>query len=91
MNHITVRPETPGIKVQKARKEKILEPRQCPLCMNINGPTANYCIICGQPLTEEAHQVVQATEEQIRQLFIQNPKAQTAFLHILNTLKRQPA
>ena len=80
--------EKVGIKVPKTKKGKILEPLQCSRCMNINGPTANYCTICGQPLTGEAQQVVQDTEGQIRQLFVENPQAQTIFLQILNTLKK---
>lgn len=80
-----------GLKVAQKPSDTQIKPRQCSQCGEVNAPTARYCNICGQPLTEEAQQVVQDTEGQIRQLFIQNPQAQTVFLQILNTLKKQPA
>ncbi|MBP2145464.1 site-specific recombinase XerD [Methanofollis sp. W23] len=31
-----------------------LEPRQCPHCQAVNGPSSNFCSLCGRTLTEEA-------------------------------------
>ncbi len=39
-----------GTKHRRAR----LEPRQCPHCQAVNGPSSNFCSTCGQSLTEEA-------------------------------------
>ncbi|KQC06934.1 MAG: hypothetical protein APR55_04455 [Methanolinea sp. SDB] len=50
-----------GVKTGKTQKEKILEPRQCPKCYTINGPTQNFCGACGLPLTDSA-------EMQVREL-----------------------
>ena len=43
-----------GIATEKPAKEKLLEPRQCPKCFTINGPTQNFCGSCGLPLTDTA-------------------------------------
>jgi site-specific recombinase XerD len=80
-----------GIDVPEKKKARGLKPYQCSHCSTINPPTSNYCSTCGHPLTKEAEQVVQDAEGQIRQLLIQNPQVQTAFLQILNTLNKQPA
>ena len=31
-----------------------LEPWQCPHCRAVNGPSSNFCSLCGRTLTEEA-------------------------------------
>jgi len=36
---------------EEKEKKRILEPRQCGRCYTLNGPTADYCGRCGQPLT----------------------------------------
>jgi hypothetical protein len=46
--------EKNGIKVPTEQKPNALTPRQCASCANVNVPTANYCSICGMPLTLEA-------------------------------------
>lgn len=79
-----------GINVAEKKKERGLKPHQCAHCSTINSPVSNYCSTCGHPLTEEAHHTVESAEEQIRQLFLQNPKAQSIFLDVLNTLKASP-
>jgi hypothetical protein len=57
--------------------------------MNIYGPTVNYGISCGQPLTEEAQVEVNDTGQKIRTLFAENPRAYSVFLQILSELKEQ--
>jgi len=32
----------------------VMDPRQCIHCGKVNSPTANYCEICGLPLTPDA-------------------------------------
>jgi hypothetical protein len=55
-------------------------------------PTARFCNPCILlPGKRKAEQIVQDAEGQIRQLLIQNPNVQKAFLQILNSLKKQPA
>ena len=43
-----------GITIPEQRKKSdMLEPRQCPVCYTINGPTYNFCSTCGRELTPE--------------------------------------
>lgn len=35
-----------------------LAPRQCPHCLTMNSPSANYCATCGKPMDEQAQQTV---------------------------------
>jgi site-specific recombinase XerD len=79
-----------GIDVPEKKKAHGLKPHQCSHCSTINAPTSNYCSTCGHPLTKEAEQIVQDAEGQIRQLLIQNPQVQTAFLQLLSTLNKKP-
>jgi len=55
--------EKAGI-VSKEQKSKALEPRQCPRCFTVNGPTIRFCGTCGFELTEEAANTVVQTKEQ---------------------------
>ncbi len=80
-----------GIDVPDKKKERGLKPQQCAHCMTINPPTSNYCSTCGHPLTEEAQKEVSASAGDIRQLLIDNPKAQAVFMEILTHLKKQTA
>ena len=50
--------------IQKEQKAKTLEPRQCPRCFTVNGPTLRFCGTCGQELTEEAINAVSQAKEQ---------------------------
>lgn len=43
-----------GIKTGEREKINDLEPRQCPLCFSVWGPTLSRCGHCGAPLTPEA-------------------------------------
>jgi len=76
------------VKTEKKKKSESLKAEQCPHCFTINRPGSRFCDTCGRPMTKEAEQVVLDAEGQIRQLLIQNPQVQTAFLQILNTLKK---
>ena len=41
-----------------------LEPRQCPRCYTVNGPTQNFCGECGLELTKQAVEDVKIAEQQ---------------------------
>ncbi|MCK9593402.1 MAG: hypothetical protein M0Q91_15460, partial [Methanoregula sp.] len=41
-----------------------LEPRQCPRCFTVNGPTLSFCGNCGLELTEEAIDKVNQAKQQ---------------------------
>lgn len=45
--------EANGLKPKEKKKTLTLEPRECPHCHAIMGPTMNFCGSCGQPLTRE--------------------------------------
>lgn len=45
--------EASGVKTKEKKKDTLL-PRQCPRCDTVNGPTTNFCPVCGLHLTEEA-------------------------------------
>jgi len=46
------------------KKSTALEPRQCPRCFTVNGPTQLFCGTCGLELTEEAINKVKQAKEQ---------------------------
>ena len=48
-----------GIITKENKKEKVLEPRQCPRCFTVNAPTDKFCNSCMFPLDEEANMHVQ--------------------------------
>ncbi len=45
-------------------RSKALEPRQCPRCFTVNGPTLSFCGNCGLELTEEAIDKVNQAKQQ---------------------------
>jgi integrase len=53
-----------GVQIEDAPRSKVLEPRQCPRCGTINGPTRKWCVTCEMGLTEEAIQKVKTATEQ---------------------------
>ncbi|MFA7303848.1 MAG: site-specific integrase [Methanoregula sp.] len=79
--------EKMGIKKKDIKEDKKMIPRQCKSCFAINGPQSNFCHVCGKPLTGEAQQEVTKFGDQVRALFIENPKAQAAFLELMKELK----
>ncbi|MGB7787850.1 tyrosine-type recombinase/integrase [Methanoregula sp.] len=42
-----------GIKRKDEKKQRAMEPRQCPYCSSVNAPTDQFCSVCFKPLTEE--------------------------------------
>ena len=71
----------------KEKKIYKLEPPVCPICHKVNLLGSKYCSDCMTPLTDEAKLKVQNSTDQLRQLFIENPKAQTIFYELLKELK----
>lgn len=53
-----------GVQIEGKPKSKVLEPRQCPRCGTIAGPTHQWCPVCALELTEEARQKVLVATEQ---------------------------
>ena len=53
-----------GVQIEGKPKSKVLEPRQCPRCGTIAGPTHQWCPVCGLELTEEAREKVMVATEQ---------------------------
>lgn len=45
--------EAAGIKRADKQEDNALDPRQCPMCHLINGPTSRFCSQCGASLTDE--------------------------------------
>ncbi len=80
--------EKMGIEKKEIKEDKKMLPRQCKSCFAMNGPQSNFCHVCGKPLTEEAQMNVASGTEQVRQLLVENPKAQAAFLELITELKK---
>jgi site-specific recombinase XerD len=58
--------EQAGVKRPDSGKvPKVLNPRQCPACYTINGPTHNFCGKCGAGLTEEARKILDVKTQAI--------------------------
>jgi integrase/recombinase XerD len=54
-----------GVKPPAAKEAaECLEPRQCPRCYTVNGPTVNFCGRCGLELTMQAVEDVKLAEDQ---------------------------
>ena len=53
-----------GIQIEEKPRSKALEPRQCPRCGMINGPTLQWCSVCSLELTEGAREKVRVATEQ---------------------------
>jgi hypothetical protein len=78
-----------GLKVAQKPSDTQIKPRQCSQCGEVNAPTARYCSICGQPLTEEIKQQVNDYGKKVRQLLTESPKAQEAFYMFLKDLTKE--
>jgi hypothetical protein len=63
------------------KRSEILEPRQCPRCFTVNGPTLRFCGMCGQELTEEAMDEMKQAKEQV--------ELQPEYLAILNRVRAE--
>jgi len=82
-------------RTEEKEKRRILEPRQCGRCYTLNGPTANYCGKCGQPLTKEAagdldsliREVEANPEILVRALIKNNPAAASGILREVRQLR----
>jgi integrase/recombinase XerD len=57
-----------GVQIEERPRSKVLEPRQCPHCGEINGPTRRWCVKCETALTEEDREKVKVATEQAEML-----------------------
>jgi site-specific recombinase XerD len=80
--------ENMGIRKKEIKEEKKMVPRQCKSCFAMNGPQSNFCHVCGKPLTDEVHQEVFLSSDQVRKLLLEDPKAQAVFLELMNKMKK---
>ena len=53
---------------ERTEAAQMLSPRQCKNCGTVNGPTQNYCGVCGDPLTEDAKDQAQRRREELNAL-----------------------
>jgi integrase/recombinase XerD len=73
-----------GVKPPAAKEAaECLEPRQCPRCYTVNGPTQNFCGECGLELTKQAVEDVKIAEEQAEL----TPEYQALYDKIMRDLK----
>ena len=79
--------EKMGMQKKEIKEDKKMVPRQCKSCFAMNGPQSNFCHVCGKPLTGEAQFDVKKGGERVKQLLIENPNAQAAFLELMKELK----
>jgi uncharacterized paraquat-inducible protein A len=56
------------IQTEKKKKSDALKAEQCPHCHEINKPGAQYCNVCGRPLTEEAQQAQKTGKSKLDEL-----------------------
>jgi site-specific recombinase XerD len=57
-----------GVQIDDKPRSKVLEPRQCPRCGTIAGPTQQWCPVCSCALTPEAAEKVKTATLQAEQL-----------------------
>ncbi len=69
-----------GIKRKEGKKQRAMEPRQCPYCSSINAPTDQFCSVCFKPLTEEMEQSM----EQIMRKIEKTPE----FVKVMEMVRR---
>ncbi len=73
-----------GVKPPAAKEAaECLEPRQCPRCYTVNGPTQNFCGECGLELTKQAVEDVKIAEQQAEL----TPEYQALYDKIMRDLK----
>jgi site-specific recombinase XerD len=53
-----------GVQIDEKPRSKILEPRQCPRCGTIAGPTQEWCPVCSLELTPEARERIKTATQQ---------------------------
>jgi site-specific recombinase XerD len=74
-----------GVKPPAAKEAaECLEPRQCPRCYTVNGPTVNFCGRCGLELTMQAVEDVRIAEEQAEL----TPEYQALYNKIMRDLQK---
>jgi len=78
--------EKMGIQPKEIKEDKKMTPRQCKSCFAMNGPQSNFCHVCGKPLIDIAVKEVTKNGEQVRQLLLEDPKAQAVFLELMKKL-----
>ena len=61
------------IKQPETKRLRKIEPRQCASCSTINGPTSNFCSVCGIPLTEEARGESEQEKTKVSKAFFDLP------------------
>lgn len=76
--------EKAGIEHKPVELTETLKPRPCPNCHFINSPTSSYCSKCGHPITDDARHDVEYSTDTLRQLLVNNPKAQTELMKLLS-------
>ena len=54
-----------GIKRKDDKKQRAMEPRQCPYCSEVNAPTDEFCRTCFKPLTVEMEQSMEQIKREI--------------------------
>lgn len=73
-----------GVKPPAAKEAaECLEPRQCPRCYTVNGPTLKFCGECGLELTKQAVEDVKIAEQQAEL----TPEYQALYDKIMRDLK----
>jgi integrase/recombinase XerD len=80
--------EKMGLKKKEIKEDKKMIPRQCNSCFAMNGPQSNFCHVCGKPLTGDAQKHVMKTGDEVRNILIQNPNAQAAFMEIIREMQK---
>lgn len=83
--------EINGIRIktdeEEEKKEKLLHPRQCRECGTVNAPTANFCSVCGSPLTSEAHTETETSQDELQTLL----QDESVMFEVLQAIKRAKA
>ncbi len=78
-----------GLKTIEEKQKEALKPNPCTNCHTVNPPNANYCLKCGQPVTDKARIQVDDSGSLIRDLLSQDSDAQAIFLELLQEIQNK--
>ena len=62
-----------GVVTPETETSDALEPRQCPRCFSVWGPTLQHCGVCGAPLTREGMADMDDALSELQSLLMQDP------------------
>jgi len=62
-----------GVSVPETETSDALEPRQCPRCFSVWGPTLQHCGVCGAPLSPQAMADMDEALSELQGIILEDP------------------